>query len=124
MGTVHSWLHRCCIFIYNHKQSYKPACFEWPRVHVEESCSTSINNMVFFDAIDQTEISVFTSIGVRIQIGRYNQAKSLNMGMLPGRVFYFLNCSNVCLLSTSSKFGHVIAGTSCMSEDFKGAAKY
>ena len=89
MGTVHIWFHCRCIFIYNRKKSYKPASFERPRMQVEEFCSTSMNNMVFYDAIDQTEISVVNSMRVIIPITRYNQAYSPYMGMLPGRVFSF-----------------------------------
>ena len=65
---MHSWLICRWIIFYNRKQSHKPARFERPRVHVEESCSTSMKNMVFYDGIDETDIAVSNSIRVRMPI--------------------------------------------------------
>ena len=67
---MHIWLHCHKIFVYNCKQSHKSACFEWPHIHVEESFSTSMNNVILFDATGQTDITFANSVRVIIPITR------------------------------------------------------
>ena len=54
--------------VYNLIQSLKPACSERPCVHVEEPFSMSMNNVVFHDSIDETDVAVANYMRVRMPI--------------------------------------------------------